>query len=212
VVFDAYVPITELDSFNWLAQDICCRYNPEYPKAKIQRYLADHVRKLLIKAGTPKKRYRISRVGNYNIEGEHIFCYGKGVIRSSDVWDIWKDKVDIVLDPMPYNMDVDPNLSEAATAAGMLELVSLNQDAGRVLMSHTLTYLMRPAYVEAWKAPRCCVFVVGRNRKTENYVLSLYDSALQPYHRHQRPREVERKHPRSDNAPVRARRLYHRFG
>jgi hypothetical protein len=176
------VPITELDSFNWLTQDICCRYNPEYPKAKIQRYLADHVRKLLIKAGTPKKRYRISRVGNYNIEGEHVFCYGKGVIRSSAVWDIWKDNVDIVLDPMPYNMDVDPNLSEAAAAAGMLELVSLNQDAGRVLMSHTLMYLMRPVYAEAWKAPRCCVFVLGETGKQKTtytaFMTQLYNRII----------------------------------
>ena len=158
------VPLSKLEYFDWLSQDIHCRYNPDYTTSKIKRYLADHVRKLL-PTSTPRKRYRLSRVGNYNIDGEHIFCYGKGFIRYSPAWDIWKEKVNIVLDPMPYNMDVDPKLTEAEAAAGMLELVSLNQDAGRVLMSHTLMYLMRPVYAEAWKAPRCCVFVLGETGK-----------------------------------------------
>lgn len=168
------VPLAQLDNFNWLSQDIRCRYNPKYPALKIQRYLADHIRKAL--TGTPKRQYRIARVGNHKVEDEHIFSTGVDYISSSPVR---KGEYDIVQDSISYKMDVDSSLTEAEAVAEMLELISLNPDAGRILTAHTLMYLMRSVYAEAWKAPRCSVFVFGDTGKQKTtysaYMTQLYN-------------------------------------
>ncbi len=167
------IPLAQLDELRWLDKDIRCRFNPKFAPARVQRYLTDAIRTALPDA--PKERqYQIDRVGVHNINGEIVFCTGRGLIRpSSGV----RHRPTILLKPMPYSLDIDPNLSEAEAVAGMLELISLTPGAGRIILAHMLLNIMRHVYKDAWKAPCLCVYLYGKTG-TQKTTISSYLSQI----------------------------------
>jgi hypothetical protein len=60
-------------------------------------------------------------------------------------------------------LDIDATLTEAEALAGMLKLVSLCPNAGRIILAHTLLYIMRSAYVDVGKSPCVSVFLHGES-------------------------------------------------
>jgi hypothetical protein len=67
-------------------------------------------------------------------------------------------------------MDIDNTLTEAEAVGGMLELISLCPNAGRIILAHSLLYIMGSVYAGAWKFPCCCIFLYGdTGDKKTNY-------------------------------------------
>ena len=152
------VPLSQLEKFDWLAQDIRCRLNPKVAKSKAYRYIANEVRKVLHNM-TPLKQYRLDRLGCHIIEGVPVFNTGGGLICPPS---FEEKKLDVKLAPMSFSIDIDETLSEEEAVVGMLELVSLSPNAGMIILAHSLLYIMRSVYAEVWKSPCCCVFLYGK--------------------------------------------------
>ena len=62
---------------------------------------------------------------------------------------------------MSFNLDFDSNITEKEAVAWMLELISLSPNAGRVISTHSLLYLMRKVYEDVWKSPCFSLFLHG---------------------------------------------------
>ena len=150
-------PLSELEKIKWLDKDIRCRLYPGVAPSKAQRYLADMIRKKLPDA-PQKNQHQLKRLGMHVIEGEPVYCTGEGLVRPSP--GIAKT-YDIQIDPMPYTLDIDQNLSEEEATADMFELISLFPDVGRILLAYNLMCLMWEPYKAAWKAPRFCLYIYG---------------------------------------------------
>ena len=151
-------PISDIEGIQWSTIDRRCQLHPSIPKAKAHRYLAEAVRSQLTDA-QEEEQYIITRLGTTVVAGEPIFCTGDGLIRPSPDN---KDSIHVLASGMSHSFDVDTDLAEHEVAADMLGLVSLCPDAGRVILSLNLLYIMRPAYEVAWKSPGCCVFLHGK--------------------------------------------------
>ena len=150
--------IAKLDEVEWLEKDVRCRFHPEFPKNKAQRYLADFVRAALPNVPTADS-YSISRLGTHIINGNVFFCTGGELICSPAGQ---KNVTDIQLEIMPYHLDIDTSLFEEEAAVGILDYISLYPNAGRIELAQTLLYLQRQAYEKVWKSPCVIVFVYGK--------------------------------------------------
>ncbi len=150
-------PLSCLDNTKWLEHDIRSRLHPEVSPSKAQRYLVDYVRSELPTAPV-EKLYRLNQIGVHVIDSEPIFCTGRElVISPTDK----KNRANVELEPIPFNLDIDSTLSEKEAVAGMLELISLSPNAGRVISTYCLLYLMRKVYEATWKSPCCSLFLYG---------------------------------------------------
>ena len=152
------VPLSQLENYDWLGKDVRCQLNPEMSPSKAKRYIACEVRKVL-SSMTPRKQYRLKRLGWHMIEGIPVFNTGGGLICPPS---FEGKEFDVELESTSLSMDIDESLSEAEAIAGMLELVSLCPNAGRIILAKCLLYIMRAAYADAWKSPCCCVFLHGK--------------------------------------------------
>lgn len=146
-----------LESTKWLDKDIRCRLHPEVSQGKSNRYLMDCVRSALPTAPV-EKLYRINQLGVHLIEDEPVFCTGRGLLRSPAGK---KNSSNVELEKIPFNLDIDLNITEKEAVAGMLELISLCPNAGRVISTYSLLNLMRKVYEAAWKSPCCSLFLYG---------------------------------------------------
>lgn len=108
----------------------------------------------------PKEtQYSVNRLGTHMIGDKPVFNTGGGLIWSSPDS---KNKPAVILEPQKYRLDIAPDLGEYEAAAGMMEVVSLSPDAGRVIFAHTLLYIMRSVYETARKAPCCSLLLYGK--------------------------------------------------
>jgi len=98
-----------------------------------------------------------NQLGTHVIDGVPFFCAGDQVIWPSGV----ENQPNVELVPMPFKLAIDSNMTEREAVVGMFELMSLSPDALRVVLAHSLLYIMRSAYEAVWKAPRCIVFLYG---------------------------------------------------
>lgn len=150
-------PLSCLDNTKWLEHDIRSRLHPEVSPSKAQRYLVDYVRSELPTAPV-EKLYRLNQIGVHVIDSEPIFCTGRElVISPTDK----KNRANVELEPIPFNLDIDSTLSEKEAVAGMLELISLCPNAGRIISTHSLLYLMRKLFEDVWRSPCCSLFLYG---------------------------------------------------
>lgn len=145
-----------------------------YPKiSTVQQRLANLIRAEL--PYVPKEtQYRVNHLGTSIIDGKTVFNTGGDLIRSPlDV----ESKTSIVLEPSKYNLDIDTNLSERDAVSEMMKIVLLSPDAGQVIFSHSLLYLMRKAYESAWKSP-CCILFLYSYTGTKKTTLSAFLTQL----------------------------------
>jgi hypothetical protein len=156
---DFVIPLLQLPTFNWLTANPMCRFNPKISEIKVKRYLANEVQVALSEAPV-EKQYILDSLGCHVIEGVRVFNTGEGLIRPSP---IEEKRPDIKPAPSPFRLDIDATLTEAKALAGMLKLVSLCSDAGRIILAHTLLYIMRSAYAEVGKSPCVSVFLHGES-------------------------------------------------
>lgn len=100
-------------------------------------------------------QYHLNRLGTHVINGVPIFNSGQNVIiPTSNLGEV----PDIVTN-LKYNIDVDSRLSESDAAVEMINAMRLGADAGKILVSYTLLFIMREVYEVAWKAPRFSLFL-----------------------------------------------------
>ena len=151
------IPLSELDNTKWLNVDKRCRFHRDVSAPKGRRYVADIVRGQLSDVETVKQ-YLIGKLGAVEVEGHIMFCTGEGLIRPSAST---STKFEVKTDSLPYTLDVDPNISEAEAASGMMELISLSPNPNRVIVSQKLLYIKRKVYEDAWRSPRCIVYLWG---------------------------------------------------
>lgn len=146
-----------LESTKWLNKDIRCRIHPEVSQGKSNRYLMDCVR-LALPTAPVEKLYRINQLGVHLIEDEPVFCTGGGLVSPPAGKE---NGPNVELEKTPFNLDIDSNITEKDAVAGMLELISLCPNAGRIISTYSLLYLMRKVYQTAWKSPCFSLFLHG---------------------------------------------------
>jgi hypothetical protein len=148
-------PLLGLGNVKWLNKDKRARIHPDFSRGTAARYFEDIIRQELPKL-TPKKLYVISRLGLHLIDGIPIFCVGDRIICPPGT-----EKLNIEIKPMPYRLDIDPNMTEAEAAALMLDFIAISSDALPVMLSQVLLYIMRHVYQSIGKTPCVIVFVYG---------------------------------------------------
>jgi hypothetical protein len=147
------IPLAVIEDYDWLSIPGCLLY-PPYRKAK--QSLAQGIMEQL--TVVPHKNINcISNLGNCNVAGVQTYNAGSEIIMPSDT----KGRPEIEHMSSSYNLDIDPNLTEDAAAAGMMELISLFPNAGRVILTQMLLYLMSAVYTAVWKFPCVIIFLYG---------------------------------------------------
>ena len=150
-------PLSDLDNVKWQDIDRLCRFHPKVSTAKAKRYIADVVRKAMPNADDVKQ-YRITQLGAHDIDGNVVFNTGGELIGSLASQDV---RTEVIIEPLPFSLDIDIALTENEAAAGMLELISLSPEAGRVIFAYVLLYIKRKVYEDIWKSPCFIVFLWG---------------------------------------------------
>lgn len=148
------VPLSTVANLKWLELDTRCQINPDCSKAS--KYLAAIVQADLQRLSIVKE-VAISRTGTHFIKSEPVFCVGDRVILSPHV-----DKaINIKLDSISDRLVVDDSLSELEAVRGMMKIVNLTAEAGRVIFAQCLLGVMRAVYTEVYKPPRCIIYLMG---------------------------------------------------
>ncbi len=150
------IPLDELDKKKWKDLDVRCRYNPEFPEQKIERYINDDIRAQIEKAPRRTVEY-LTHAGMHRIAGQPVFCTGKIVIQSS----MKKTNQVIEVASMEENLDVNYELTEFDAVEEMIDFIGLSSEAGRVLLAYKLLEFMRMAYEDIGKMPNGCIYLYG---------------------------------------------------
>lgn len=169
------VPVSKLESIDWLSRDIRCCFNPDVSSAFVKRSLANIIRQQL--PGVPSiDVYQLERLGTEKIGGEVVFCAGDRVIRASAGRTCSPKIESLVKD---FRLDIDPCLSEAEAISEMFDLMALSPNPMQVMLAQVLVYLMRQAYVDAGKEPRVCLFLYGQTgtqkTTTASFLTQIYN-------------------------------------
>lgn len=105
------IPIDKIDKMHWKELNVHCRYNPEIPESKVERYLNDHIRAQIGKA--PRRVVEsLNSAGMYKIDGQPIFYTGKVVIQSPAKKTTHVIKTELSKE----NLDINNELSESDAA------------------------------------------------------------------------------------------------
>lgn len=151
------IPMEEIDRMRWKDLDIRCRYNPEVPESKVERYLSDNIRAQIGTAPRRTVEY-LTHAGMYRIDGQPVFCTGKMVIQSS----MKKTNQIIEVASMKESIDINDNLAEYDAAKEIFDFISLSPKAGQVLLAYKLGCFMRMAYEDVGKMPKFCIYLYGK--------------------------------------------------
>lgn len=152
------VPLSKLEQTNWLEYDGRCCFNPDIPYSRINRHLANTIRKEL--GNVPRKSvYQLNSTGVHIIGEEVMYCAGKEVIRSPS-----GEISDLNIESQLKNkcLDIDQVLTESQATYEMFELINLSPSTGNIILLFKLIYMMRQAYIDAGARPSFCIFLYGR--------------------------------------------------
>lgn len=170
---ECILPLSEIDRIDWFKIDQRCIVNPKYRKAK--EYIGNIIRIGLNKAPTVTK-YSLNKLGIECINDSIFFVVGDWVItRSSDN----KPIPDFELEPLPFRLDIDPDITSKTAFEGIRKLVGLNAEIGNVLLAHTISGITRAAFKEAGITPNTVLMVVGKSNMLKShyvpYIVQLYN-------------------------------------
>lgn len=178
------VPLSDIESIDWFQKDKRCLLNPHYRKARA--YIANIIRQGLINA--PREdQYCLDRLGIHHIDNAVFFNAGDRVITRSS--DNYVSKLSIKCAPLPFKLDIDPNLTAKDAFDGMRELVSLSPEIGRVLVAHVISGLTRTAFKEAGITPCAVLVIVGETGMLKSHYVP---HMAQLYNRNEEIRAVTR--------------------
>lgn len=147
IIHNATLPLSNLEQINWSDIDQRCILfkNTKCTKEKI----ANIIRSQITEDIPQEEQLSVDTVGFIRYNGSIGFVLGEEVITfSSD------NQFPIcILNKVPINLEYDPALSSYDTFNGMIEIVSLFPGGGWVLLDHTLSGIMREAFVTAGFIP-----------------------------------------------------------
>jgi len=174
------LPVKGLDKVDWPGVDLRCSINPEFRTAG--RHLANIIRERCQDA-PEETETSFDRLGTHIVEGIPVFFTGDRLI-----WPRDQDRKPAIAEPdkFPYKLAYDPNCTEQEAAAGMDKIVSISSEAGRIILAHSLIYLMLEAFITAGIHPGICVFLHGEvsigKTRLARFMTQLYnrDKPLQP--------------------------------
>jgi len=150
------IPLKDLEKRNWANDiDLRCFLYPDVAKAG--EYIANMIRTSCYKA-PQKKTTVIDRLGTHTIEGVPVFCKGDGLIWPAGL----ENKPSVKWSPIPNNrLAIDPNCSERDAEVGMMRIIDLSLESGRIIFAFNMLNVMREAFIASGKTPRSMVFVHG---------------------------------------------------
>jgi hypothetical protein len=165
------LPVSGLQDLDWFNIDQRCHISPDCPRS--ERYLASIIKFALPDAQLATQT-RITQLGTSSVKGVHVYNAGGRLIRPPDM----DSEIEVIVEPSQFNLAVG-NYTERQAATGMMKVVNLGLYAGKVMLAHTLLYLMRALYVAAGVIPCCILFLVGLTgtKKTtlSAFITQLYD-------------------------------------
>lgn len=170
------IPLTDIDKINWLSKDKRCIINS--PQRKSKEYIANLIVAGLTNIPNKEDVYRLDRMGIHNINGSTIYVAGDRVIaRSSD-----KDSLPkIEIAPLGFKLDIDPKLTPGETFKGMRELIRLSPEMGRPLVAHSISGIMRSAFITAGATPSSILEIIGGSGSFKTFytptITQLYNRA-----------------------------------
>ena len=149
------VPLDGLEAMDWFATDPRCLLNPTFPKSK--ECLAYVIHSEYSKA-PEESEYHIARLGTHIVEGVPVFCAGDRLIWPSGI----ESKPLYNWKPLPnIRLAVDPNYSEEQAVLGMMKLISLSPEAGRIIFSLNMMCVQWEAFAMTDIIPHSIVYPHG---------------------------------------------------
>lgn len=151
------VLLKELEKIDWSNNiDLRCILNPDVGKAS--EHIASVIRLQCAKARLEKMTI-INRIGTHYVEQIPVFYTGDRLIWPEGI----ADKPAVKWSPLlNMKLAIDSNCPEEEAVAGMMRIVNLSPEAGTILFSQNLLYVMREAFVAAGTTPRTIVYLHGK--------------------------------------------------
>lgn len=169
------VPLSDLDRVNWFEIDHRCIVNPEYRQAR--KFIANAIRAGISNAPV-ETRYILDRTGIHHFNDNLIFAAGDRVISRSSAPEATPN---FELGQLPFHLDIDKSISPSEAINGMLELMSLSQEIGPVLVAHVISGIIRAAFKEAGLTPCAILVIVGKSGMLKSHyvphLVQLYNRA-----------------------------------
>ena len=148
---------SDLDQLNWPELNRRCIFSPNYRNAR--GYIAIIIRAELCHAPV-ETVYRLDRAGIFHINDAVIFAAGDRVITRSPTAEATPS---FDVGQIPFDLDIDPELTVAKAFEGMGELINLSPEIGRVLVAHAISGIIRAAFKEAGLTPCAVLVVMGKS-------------------------------------------------
>jgi len=146
----------ELDSLDWFRYDRRCLLNPTFSK-KGKGYLAYIIRAALSKA-EEESEYHINRLGTHKVGNIHVFNAGNELIWPVDI----ENKPAVIWKPQPnVRLVVDPLCSEQEAVAGVLRVIKLNRETGRIMFAFNILNVIREVFIASGIKLGFCLFLTG---------------------------------------------------
>lgn len=170
------IPLTDIEKTNWLLKDKRCLIHS--PQRKAKEFIANIIVAGLAMAPNKEEVYLLDRMGIHHINGAIIFVAGDQVIaRSSD-----KDSLPkIEIAPIGFKLNIDPMLTPRQTFEGMKELICLSPEMGRPLIAHSISGIMRSAFIAAGATPSSILEIIGDSGSFKTFytptITQLYNRA-----------------------------------
>lgn len=150
------IPLTNIEKINWLSKDKRCLIHS--PQRKSKEFIANLIVAGLAMVPNKEEVYLLDRMGIHHINGTVIFVAGDRVIARSSDKDLLP-KVEIA--PLGFKLDIDPKLTPRETFEGMWELIRLSPEMGRPLIAHSISGIMRSAFIAAGAIPSSILEIIG---------------------------------------------------
>lgn len=152
------LPLSKLEQIEW--SDIDSRCILLKNTKSVKERIAAIIRSQLTEGAPQEIQLNVDKVGLIHYNGTIGFVIGgEGVITPShnNSFPVCR------LNNVSLNLDFDKNISIIDTIEGMVELVSLCSGIGWLLLDHTLSGIMREAFVIAGIIPETILMIVGKS-------------------------------------------------
>lgn len=170
------IPLTNIEKTDWLMKDKRCLLHS--PQRKAKEYIANLIVSGLANAQKKEDIYLLDRMGIHNINGTIMFVAGDRVIPQSSDKDLLPK---IEIPPLGFKLDIDPKLMPRETFEGVKELIILSPEMGRPLMAHSISAILRSAFVTAGAPPSSILEIIGDSGSFKTFytptITQLYNRA-----------------------------------
>ena len=150
------IPLKGLEKVNWSDDvDSRCLIYPEATKAR--EHIANMIR-IASHGANVKKTTVIDRLGTHIIEGIPVFNAGDRLIWAENI----ERKPSVKWNPsQSIQLVIDPNCSEQDAEAGIMRILALSPEVGRLLCAFNILNIFREAFIASTIAPRNILYVHG---------------------------------------------------